>query len=120
MMTTLTVIKHFIISITIILFCIALPIFAQDEMVVESDEIVVNADKIPTTYADIARSIIVIHSDEIRNASVHNIQEFLEYTTGIDVKQRGFLGIQSDDRSMLSIFFIINLLPISSMKYSSA
>jgi vitamin B12 transporter len=59
-------------------------------------EVVVTASRIPSLYSDIARSVTVIDRAEIESAPVHSLQELLEYTPGVDVRQRGPLGVQAD------------------------
>ncbi len=70
----------------------------------ESEEITVTARKIPTTFSDLTRSIIVIGREEIQTAPVHSVQDLLQFVAGVDVRQRGPLGVQADVRIRGSSF----------------
>jgi len=63
---------------------------------VEMEEVVVSAQRAPVTFSQVARILTVIEKDEIQQAPVQNIQDLLEYATGLDVRQRGGPGVQSD------------------------
>ena len=70
--------------------------YAQQEPAYELQEIVVTASRIPTTFSDITRNVIVIGRNDIESLPVHSVQGLLEYALGVDVKQRGPLGVQAD------------------------
>jgi vitamin B12 transporter len=60
------------------------------------DEVIVSAQKAPVVYSQLSRSVIVINQDEIKLMPVSDINELLKNFSGIDVRQRGVNGIQSD------------------------
>ncbi|MEO8398693.1 MAG: TonB-dependent receptor [Ignavibacteriaceae bacterium] len=60
------------------------------------DDVIVTAGRTPTTFSNLTRSVIVINSDEIKEAPVNSIQDILQYAAGVDVKQRGVEGVQAD------------------------
>lgn len=62
----------------------------------EFDEIVVTAGRIPTTFSNLTRSVTVIGREEIETAPVHSVQELLQFVAGVDLRQRGPLGVQAD------------------------
>ena len=66
------------------------------KMQYEMDEIEVNAQRTPALYSQVARIISVIETKEIEAAPVQSIQDLLEYVAGVDVRQRGTEGVQSD------------------------
>ena len=72
--------------------------YGQREPIHELDEIVVTAGRMPTAFSDLARSVTVIGYDDIQNAPVHSVQGVLEYAIGVDIRQRGPLGVQADVR----------------------
>ena len=69
---------------------------ADGEPAYELEEMVVTAGRIPTTFSNITRSVVVIGRDDIRTAPVHSVQDLLQYALGVDVRQRGPLGVQAD------------------------
>ncbi|NIA30831.1 MAG: TonB-dependent receptor [Actinobacteria bacterium] len=71
-------------------------VFAQKIPTYESDEIVVTAGRIPVTFSDLTRSVTVIDREEIETAPVHNVQDLLQFAAGVDLRQRGPLGVQAD------------------------
>lgn len=60
------------------------------------DEIEVSAQRAPVAFSQVARIVSVITREEIEAAPVNSIQELLEYSLSVDVRQRGVQGIQAD------------------------
>ena len=69
---------------------------ASSNSTYELEEVEVSANRVPDVYNDNLRVITVIQQSEIRQAPVQNIAELLEYSSGLDVRQRGVFGVQSD------------------------
>ena len=63
---------------------------------IEMEEVVVSAQRAPVTFSQVARILTIIEKDEIQHAPIQSIQDLLEYTVGVDLRQRGGLGVQSD------------------------
>ncbi len=63
---------------------------------VRTDEIVVTANRVPSLYSENARIIHIISRTEIESAPVQSLSELLEYSSSVDVRQRGVLGVQAD------------------------
>lgn len=93
-------------SISYLLF--AIPANAQKNMIIaphdsinpiksiEMEEVVVSTQRAPVTFSQVARILTVIEKAEIQGAPVQNLQDLLEYATGLDVRQRGGPGVQAD------------------------
>ena len=62
----------------------------------ELNEIVITASKAPITISNLTRDVIVIDKDEIKILPVNSLQDLLKYTGGVDLRQRGIDGMQSD------------------------
>ena len=60
------------------------------------DEIVVTAGRTPITFSDLARSVTVLTSADIKSLPVNDIQDLLKYVNTIDLKTRGAEGVQAD------------------------
>ncbi|MEH0155434.1 TonB-dependent receptor [Limibacter armeniacum] len=59
-------------------------------------EVVVNTQRVPKVYSEQGRVVTVISREELKQAPVQNLQDLLEYVSGVDVRQRGPMGIQAD------------------------
>ena len=59
-------------------------------------EVVVSAQRAPVTYSAAARVVHVIPRSEISNAPVASLNELLDYSPGVDIRQRGNNGVQAD------------------------
>lgn len=70
--------------------------FAQQYPIHEFEPVVVTASRIPTTFSEITRNVIILNQNDIESAHVNSIENLLEYALGVDVKQRGPQGVQSD------------------------
>lgn len=62
----------------------------------KTDDVIVTAGRSPISFADLNRDVTVIFPDEIKNTAVKSVQDLLQYTSGIDLKQRGVDGVQAD------------------------
>ncbi|TLX74674.1 TonB-dependent receptor [Labilibacter sediminis] len=63
---------------------------------VNLSEIEVTAQRSPALYSEIGRVVNVISRKEIEKLPVQSVQDLLKYAMGVDVRQRGPLGVQAD------------------------
>ncbi len=89
-------ILFFILLFSGIYTCFPFNTFAQQQNSSQLDAIVVTAGRLPSIFLDTPRTISVIDKEEIQSLPVHSIQELLEYTLGVDLRQRGAAGAQAD------------------------
>jgi iron complex outermembrane receptor protein len=82
--------------ILLITFSFSLNHLAQDIGNYLLDSIVVTANRVPTSVNETGRSVVTILPQDILFLPANDIHDLLEYTSGIDLKQRGPEGIQSD------------------------
>ena len=69
---------------------------ADVKMDFDLEEIEVSAKRAPAVYSQVARIITVLETKEIEAMPVQNVQDLLEYVSGVDVRQRGAEGVQAD------------------------
>jgi vitamin B12 transporter len=62
----------------------------------ELDEVEVTGTRVPLSELQAAKPVTVITRADIQAAAVHSINDLLKSVTGIDVRQRGEFGIQTD------------------------
>ena len=60
------------------------------------DEVVVTGTRTPLTQGEAAKIVSVITRDDIHRAAAETINDVLKLATGVDVRQRGGFGIQTD------------------------
>lgn len=60
------------------------------------DEVVVTGSRAPLTQAEVAKIVSVITRDDINRAAVSTVNDVLKLATGVDVRQRGGFGVQTD------------------------
>ena len=60
------------------------------------DDIDVTASRAPLALGQAARMVTVLSRDEIQAAPVQSVNDLLKYVAGVDVRQRGPLGAQTD------------------------
>lgn len=92
-------ILQFILILSVVLiqvFCGFEDIACEAKEPVDEIEMVVTASKIPSTFSDTTRNVIIITREEIAAAPVHCVQDILKYALGVDMKPRGVFGAQSD------------------------
>lgn len=69
---------------------------AQDSTEYKMNEIIVTAGRVPTTFSNLARSVVLMDERKIKSVPVNNIQDVLKYIGGVDFKSRGVEGVQGD------------------------
>ena len=71
-------------------------ISGQDSVRVYSgEEIVVTASRIPASFNEVARNVVYIDSEFMRQLPARNIIDVLDFIVGIDLKQQGPEGVQA-------------------------
>ncbi|MCD4833632.1 MAG: TonB-dependent receptor [Bacteroidales bacterium] len=60
------------------------------------EEVIVSAQRAPVIYSQLSRFVTTIDKEEIKLMPVSSVNELLENFSGIDIRQRGTNGIQSD------------------------
>jgi len=63
---------------------------------VNLSEIEITARRSPALYSEIGRVVNIIPRKEIEKLPVQSVQDLLKYAMGVDVRQRGPLGVQAD------------------------
>lgn len=60
------------------------------------DDVGVMGSRAPLTQSQAARMVTVLSREEIAQAPVQSVNDLLKYAVGVDVRQRGALGTQTD------------------------
>ena len=60
------------------------------------DEVSVTGSRAPLTRAQAARMVTVLERKDIQGAPVQSVNDLLKYVAGVDVRQRGPIGAQTD------------------------
>jgi len=82
----------------ILLIGLAAGVNAQDDSTktVELENIVIHGNRIQVPFKESSRNISVITNLEIQRMPVKSIPEILSYVPGVDIRQRGPVGVQAD------------------------
>ncbi|MDR0973877.1 MAG: TonB-dependent receptor [Prevotellaceae bacterium] len=96
--------KHFSIGVLMVATltfanteCVSAQNLPPEQMqVYELEEVEVSGTRTPLTEMEAARMVTVLSQAEIQAAAAHSINDLLEYAIGVDIRQRGELGVQSD------------------------
>lgn len=82
------------------------------------DEVQITGSRAPLTARQSAKIVEVISRDEIRRAEAQTINDVLKLATGVDVRQRGGFGIQTDisinGGTFDQITILLNGMPLTS------
>ncbi len=68
----------------------------QQEQQYELEEVEVTGSRVPLTVAQAARMVTVLDREAIAAAPVQSVNDLLKYAVGVDVRQRGDMGVQTD------------------------
>lgn len=63
---------------------------------VKLDDVTITGSRAPLTLSQAARMVTVLSREEIAQAPVQSINDLLKYAVGVDVRQRGVMGTQTD------------------------
>lgn len=66
------------------------------EKMYEMEEVEVTGSRTPLTVSQAARLVTVLDREAIANAPAQSVNDLLKYAIGVDVRQRGNLGAQTD------------------------
>lgn len=82
------------------------------------DEVQVMGSRAPLTALQSAKIVEVISRDDIQRAEAQSINDILKLSTGVDVRQRGGFGVQTDisinGGTFDQIAILLNGMPLSS------
>ncbi len=76
--------------------CEALASDSLGRQEVKLDEVVVTGSRAPLTALQSAKTVSVITRDDIHRAEAQSVNDILKLATGVDVRQRGGFGVQTD------------------------
>lgn len=84
----------FILLFTGLLF----PVIAQntDTLEYKLNDVVVTSSVSPVSFSNLSRTVHLITQNEIESSPANSLSELLQYSIGVDIRQRGVEGIQSD------------------------
>ena len=68
----------------------------EQEKQLELEEVEVTGSRVPLTVAQAARIVTVLDREAIAAAPAQSINDLLKYAVGVDVRQRGDMGVQTD------------------------
>ena len=68
----------------------------QQNKLYELEEVEVTGSRVPLTVSQAARMVTVLDRDAIAAAPVQTVNDLLKYAVGVDVRQRGDMGVQTD------------------------
>ncbi|MFD2037039.1 TonB-dependent receptor plug domain-containing protein [Belliella marina] len=68
----------------------------QDTTTVDLGEIIIKENRIEIPFNKVSRNVSIISRKDIETTPARSIQEVLSFTPGVDVRQRGVSGVQSD------------------------
>lgn len=63
---------------------------------VKLDEVLITASRAPLTTGQQARMVAVLNREDIHAIAAQSVNDLLKYAVGIDVRQRGAIGAQTD------------------------
>jgi len=85
--------KRKILILVVLFNCV---VFSQNVIKHKLDNVVVTSSRLPIEFSNLTRSVIVITQKDIQKLPVNDIQDLLQYSAGVDIKQRGVDGVQAD------------------------
>lgn len=70
--------------------------FAQVDTTIVMSDLIINGNRFSTPFSEASRNIEIITAEEIGKRPIQSIAEILTYSPGVDIRQRGPMGVQSD------------------------
>ena len=72
------------------------PDSTSTELNYQLQDIEVTSERVPLALSVVPRMVTVMTKEDVSAASAQSINDLLEYAVGVDVRQRGEMGVQSD------------------------
>ncbi len=87
-----------LILITILAILIASKVYSQKDStrIIELENLIIHGNRINTLFNESSRNISIITQKQIKRLPVQSIPEVLAYIPGVDIRQRGPMGVQAD------------------------
>ena len=83
--------------LTLLFFLLVNIVFAQsDTASLEIEEIIVQENRLQLPLSEASHTINIISRKQIQNSPARSVAEVLQNVAGIDIRQRGIHGVQSD------------------------
>ncbi len=78
--------------------CVLIPRFssAQDTAAILLNDVVIRENRLELPFSDQSRSVQILTRDQLAAMPVHTVAEALQSITGVDIRQRGPMGVQAD------------------------
>ncbi len=70
-------------------------VYSQNDTII-INEVEIYSSRIPSVYSETSRIINIITKEQINDAAVNDIHDLLKLAVGVDCRQRGLDGVQSD------------------------
>ena len=80
----------------ILLLINSIPAYSQVDTTIVMSDLVISGNRISTPFSEASRNVQIITSEDIRRNPIQSIPEILSYSPGLDIRQRGPMGVQSD------------------------
>jgi vitamin B12 transporter len=99
---SINIIKSGLLVLSIIVLLKPVTSFAQADDSIsinkneELGEVEIIGQRTPAVYSQMARKVTVITREDIMSSSASTIQDLLEYTSSVDIRQRNVHGVQAD------------------------
>ncbi len=74
----------------------SIPAYSQVDTTIVMSDLVISGNRISTPFSEASRNVQIITSEDIRRNPIQSIPEILSYSPGLDIRQRGPMGVQSD------------------------
>ncbi len=68
----------------------------QKEKLIEMEEVEVTGSRVPVSLSQTPRILTILTREQISVAPVKSVNDLLKYAVGVDVRQRGQMGLQTD------------------------
>lgn len=88
--------RNFISYVIFVTFFTGVTSVAKDTTTTKMNPVTVTASRVPKLFSESARVVSIIDNSQIKNAAIQSVPDLLEFASGVDVRQRGHLGVQSD------------------------
>ena len=82
--------------VIIMLVTICSNLYSQVDTTIVMSDLIIYGNRISMPFAEASRNIQIISKTEIKRKPIQSIPEILTYAPGVDVRQRGPMGVQAD------------------------
>lgn len=87
---------HLLVPFLLFMLSVQGSLIAQSDTTIVLEEMIISGNRLTIPFVEASRNIRIIDRKQIEISPVQSVSELLSYVSGVDIRQRGPVGVQTD------------------------